>query len=153
MRALLSSVQINSNHTKANCQNGRVPWVKKGALVRVMLIEIVAHSATAAGAIDGLVIRRVMQLRVWSVPRGTGMNAMVIRQRRRDRIVDFDRASICNHLHCRWIILITFVVTAAVLRVSAPAHKQVDCQPLTGTEYETVLTVRKCDKTHLESVF
>jgi hypothetical protein len=34
---------------------------KKRALVRVMPIEIVAHSATAAGAIECLVIRRVMQ--------------------------------------------------------------------------------------------
>jgi hypothetical protein len=61
------------------------------------------------------------------------MNAIVIRQRRRDRNQRFARPSICNHLHPRWIILITLVVTAAVLRVSAPAHKQVDCQRLTGT--------------------
>ena len=131
--ALLSSVQITSNHTKANCQNGRVPWVKKADLVRVRPIEIVAHSTSAAGAIGCWVIRRVMQWRVWSVPRGTGMNAIVIKQRRRDRNQRFARASICNHLHCRWIILITFVVTTAVLRVSAPAHKQVNCQRLTGT--------------------
>jgi hypothetical protein len=56
-----------------------------------MPIEIVAHSATAAGAIDGLVIRRVMQLRVWSVQRRTCINAIVIRQRRRDRNQGYDR--------------------------------------------------------------
>ena len=36
-----------------------------------------------------------------SLQRGTGMNAMVIRQRRRDRNQRFALASICNHLHSR----------------------------------------------------
>ncbi len=84
-------------------------------------------------AIDCLVIRKVMELRVWILRRGTGRKAIVIRQRRRDRNQRFDRASICNHIHSPSIILITFVVTAAVLKVSAPAPQPVDGQRLTGT--------------------
>ena len=42
-----------------------------------MPIEIAIHSATAVGAIDCLVISRVMHLR------GTGLKAIVIRGRRR----------------------------------------------------------------------
>jgi hypothetical protein len=38
---------------------------------------------------------------VWSLGRVTGMNAIVIRQRRRDRNQRFARPSICNHLHPR----------------------------------------------------
>ena len=64
---------------------------KKGDLVRVMLLELATYSAAGAGAIDCLVISRMMQLRVWSVLMGTRLKAIVMRGRRRDRNQRFNR--------------------------------------------------------------